>query len=118
MTKPASINAQLAVTCNLCGDRILKAAYPAEDHSKECVLNTLLQALERDKLKRVEVSDDLDALLLTNHNLPFTVYRILIPNGEMLGVYAPNWLAEGLNMYDNMHIEGMSLGEFLTTLAP
>ncbi len=119
MTKPVGKNAQLAKTCDECGERIL-TAYNAtiDDHSHECWLNKSLADIERDKLKRLDVTPELDTLLESAHGLPFEEYRIKIPNGRMMALYAPNWLYEGVNMYYSMQIDGLSMGDFLTSLKP
>lgn len=118
MTKPVGVNAQLATTCLPCGTSMMTLAYPNLNHGSECLINQFLTFVETEKLKIVNVDEELDALLKTAHGLPFYEYKFEVPNGHLHAVYAPNWVFEGLNMYYNMYYAGMSMGEFLTTLIP
>ncbi len=119
MTKPVGKNAQLAKTCDDCGERILTVyANAIINHTYECCLNKHLANIERNKLKRVDVTTELTDLLKTTHGLPFEEFRVDIINGHMIALYAPNWLYEGVNMYYSMQIDGLSMTDFLTNLKP
>ncbi len=118
MTKPVGVNAQLATTCDDCSVRKLTLAYPNEDHTGDCDISKFLNIIEKEKLKILNIDGEMDRLLKTQHGLPIQEFKFQMPNGYIHAAYAPNWVVEGINMYNSMGFEGMPLGEFLQTLTP
>lgn len=116
MSRPIRVNKQLAKTCPTCDKQILTAY--AVNHDNECKINQFLAKVE--KLKRLEIDNELAQMLKTTHGLPIEELRFEVSsgNGYMHAVYAPEWLLEGINIYHNTSFAGLTLGEFLNSLNP